>query len=438
MEKKTLAFLTAILAVSSAFLMVPLMMAEDSEAANIGSGTEDNPYTELNMAAYDLHSIWDHYPFYVSLGTPFEIYGDVRSNGNLPMITKVTRINYSSQYETTRTDAQFCQANDNDFGVNEDVGMVTGYFSSPGNVSIILEIESSEGVESTYLNITVLDWNTEATAADELKLNVYQLDPTPYVNIGASVSVKGSSFYSDGVSLISYVTSVTSGYGLEDSDYQPNKINFRQLTGVVTKAGTITVESLIENPSTGESWTETYNIVVVGAEVIFEEQGGLTVSDQTVRPGSMINLPTVERDGYSFAGWYDAATGGSRVGGAGDSYVVSEDKTLYAHWTAIPVEITSGIPSGEKLYPLVGTTWSYTVISDPSDVEVIVTGADWLSVNGKEIIGTPTSADADTKFTVTVTVTNGVSSDSQTFSLTVKPVLSFESKPTGWIEVVPS
>ena len=45
-----------------------------------------------------------------------------------------------------------------------------------------------------------------------------------------------------------------------------------------------------------------------------------------------VDLPTPTRSGYIFAGWYTAASGGTRVGGAGDSYTPSANITLYAQW----------------------------------------------------------------------------------------------------------
>ena len=47
---------------------------------------------------------------------------------------------------------------------------------------------------------------------------------------------------------------------------------------------------------------------------------------------SAVTLPTPSRSGYTFAGWYDAASGGTRVGGAGENYTPSSDITLYAQW----------------------------------------------------------------------------------------------------------
>ena len=45
-----------------------------------------------------------------------------------------------------------------------------------------------------------------------------------------------------------------------------------------------------------------------------------------------VTLPTPIRSGYMFVGWYTAASGGTRVGGSGDSYTPSANITLYAQW----------------------------------------------------------------------------------------------------------
>ena len=44
-------------------------------------------------------------------------------------------------------------------------------------------------------------------------------------------------------------------------------------------------------------------------------------------------LPNPSRSGYTFNGWYDAASGGNRIGGSGASYTPTGNITLYAQWT---------------------------------------------------------------------------------------------------------
>ena len=58
----------------------------------------------------------------------------------------------------------------------------------------------------------------------------------------------------------------------------------------------------------------------------------------TVTYGSTYaNLPTTERAGYTFDGWYTEATGGTKV--EKTTGVTREDHTLYAHWTAKKYEV---------------------------------------------------------------------------------------------------
>ena len=82
-----------------------------------------------------------------------------------------------------------------------------------------------------------------------------------------------------------------------------------------------------------------------------------------------VKLPTATLPGYTFLGWYDAATGGNKIGGAGDSYTPTTAKTLYAHWnantnTAYKVNVYVMNTSGG--YPTTPTTHSYTGTTDTS------------------------------------------------------------------------
>lgn len=57
-----------------------------------------------------------------------------------------------------------------------------------------------------------------------------------------------------------------------------------------------------------------------------------STSSSTVNGSVYLPMPN-SKSGYTFQGWYTAASGGTRVGGAGKSYTVTSDKTLYAHWS---------------------------------------------------------------------------------------------------------
>lgn len=66
--------------------------------------------------------------------------------------------------------------------------------------------------------------------------------------------------------------------------------------------------------------------------VTFNGNGGTSPTSQSVVPNASITLPASNRNGYTFKGWYTTSSEGTRVGGAGDSYIVKQNITLYAQW----------------------------------------------------------------------------------------------------------
>ena len=60
-----------------------------------------------------------------------------------------------------------------------------------------------------------------------------------------------------------------------------------------------------------------------------------------------ITLPAAPtRPGYTFNGWYTAASGGTKAGDAGASYTPSSNQTLYAQWTAQSQTVTFNANGG--------------------------------------------------------------------------------------------
>lgn len=68
--------------------------------------------------------------------------------------------------------------------------------------------------------------------------------------------------------------------------------------------------------------------------ITFDPNGGIMTGSKTMTTGTYGTLSRMPddptRDGYVFAGWYTAATGGTRVT---TDTVFTEDATVYAHWT---------------------------------------------------------------------------------------------------------
>ncbi len=65
--------------------------------------------------------------------------------------------------------------------------------------------------------------------------------------------------------------------------------------------------------------------------VTFDVQGGSAISTLTIPAGGSLNIaPLTTRDGYSFNGWFGAATGGTPIA---FPYTPTASGTLYAQWT---------------------------------------------------------------------------------------------------------
>ena len=68
---------------------------------------------------------------------------------------------------------------------------------------------------------------------------------------------------------------------------------------------------------------------------------GSVTSFTTSCTNQTITLPAATRTGYDFKGWYTAATGGTRVGDAGETYEpATSPVTLYAQWTIKSYTVT--------------------------------------------------------------------------------------------------
>ena len=67
-------------------------------------------------------------------------------------------------------------------------------------------------------------------------------------------------------------------------------------------------------------------------EVSFSTDGGTMYYSIRAFEGDTITLPTPEKEGYEFLGWYDnASTAGDALA---DTYTISSNVTLYAKWDA--------------------------------------------------------------------------------------------------------
>ncbi|MBS6252989.1 MAG: GBS Bsp-like repeat-containing protein, partial [Clostridium sp.] len=94
--------------------------------------------------------------------------------------------------------------------------------------------------------------------------------------------------------------------------------------------------SAITSTKSFTSWTKGGSGTLSGTTYTFGAGNGTLTANYT---NNSITLPTPTRTGYTFTGWYDAASGGNKIGNGGATYTPTYNRTMYAHWadTQAPV-----------------------------------------------------------------------------------------------------
>ena len=125
-----------------------------------------------------------------------------------------------------------------------------------------------------------------------------------------------NTYYDETVDLSEYSPTKT-GYTL--SGWKDANGNEYGLTDVITVKGDMSLTAQWE--------ANTYTIT-------FNGNGGSNPSSKDVTYGQVIgNLPSSERTGYDFVGWFTDPVDGIQVKGT-DTYLTDDNTTVYAHWEA--------------------------------------------------------------------------------------------------------
>lgn len=87
-------------------------------------------------------------------------------------------------------------------------------------------------------------------------------------------------------------------------------------------------------------YSDTESFTTTGSYSVFLNPAGGTVNPTSLsvkNGGTYQTLPVPVKDGYTFNGWYTAASGGTQVT-ASSTVSLNANQTLYAQWSKIPVE----------------------------------------------------------------------------------------------------
>ncbi len=161
--------------------------------------------------------------------------------------------------------------------------------------------------------------NKVAWSSDEL----YDAGPENFVKAGSMIEVKIPRAGK-------YNGKLDYTFFMSDTQEENSFVN-RSATGTnVTNEGELTDQEIInDDPSNPGSGTYTLDLNVDGGEI----QG----DTPKVTPGQKYGpLPTPEREGYNFIGWFTEKEGGEQI--TEDSIVI-EGQTLWAHWEKVLPEV---------------------------------------------------------------------------------------------------
>ena len=110
--------------------------------------------------------------------------------------------------------------------------------------------------------------------------------------------------------------------------------------------------------------------------ITYDSQGGSAVSDgdaTTTTGGTISALPTdPTRDGYTFNGWFTAASDGTEIT-TGAAHNQTADFTLYAQWTANPTTTTTEAPTTTTEAPTTTTEAPTTTTEAPTTTSASTT-----------------------------------------------------------------
>ena len=128
--------------------------------------------------------------------------------------------------------------------------------------------------------------------------------------------------------------------------------------------------------------------------VTYDANGGECGTTSATYSGTPLTLPTPTRTGYTFKGWYDAATGGNLiVEASATEYTPTEDITLFAQWTEATTP-DPGTGGGEVFYIVSGKcNETLTTGMEGAKYQILkCQGGNTSAITNNEIVSSNTNA----------------------------------------------
>ena len=162
-----------------------------------------------------------------------------------------------------------------------------------------------------------------------------------------------------------------------------NGVNYVTIENL-TQAGENTLAVRFYDGSAYSEWAET---TVYAYTITFDSRSGLPVAPVYRARGDKFNLPTTQREGYDFSGWYNTPQGAAGNGKAydGETFEGASDLTLYAFWLPRGYTVTydyGQYGTGAVSKRIVFNDYYVLDVPTTNSAEGIVAFAGWFSDEG--------------------------------------------------------
>ncbi|GAA3879134.1 hypothetical protein GCM10022381_21830 [Leifsonia kafniensis] len=254
-------------------------------------------------------------------------------------------------------------------------GVLSGVSNTAGSSAFTVRMDSAAGsISKAYsFEIAAAPVSTVSVSADSM---------TSTVGSFVKITVSGADSFGNNLGDLT-------DRAVLSSDQPGDVVSGSRVT--FARAGTHVITATVGGVS-GSVSIEVAPTPTVKSTVSFDSQGGSTVAPIVTTSGSAIAAPVApKRTGYTFAGWYTKATGGSAWK---FTNTVTTDVTLYAHWTVQKRTVQFNAQGGSKV-AAVSTNYNTVIKAPKSPTRTGYTFSGWY-----------TKATGGSKWNFTATVTS--------------------------------
>ena len=240
----------------------------------------------------------------------------------------------------------------------------------------------------------------------------------------------------NGTSTAGWTATVTSLAGTSHTIKITNNRTETTDTSIYVSALKVTVTAVSPNTGTITGWNPNNSTIAIKGKTLtytitFDSRGGSSVSSKTINAGSSLGtLTTPTYSGYTFNGWYTAASGGTQVT---SSTVPTGNTTYYAHWTNLPQELETPTRVSQPDSISNGSTGNITFTTNVPATVTITRPTNGTSTAGWTAAVTSSAGTSHTiKITNNRTETTDTSIYSGALEVTVTAVSPNTGTITGW------